>query len=75
MTINKLWCNGMNTAIEWFSGLVRSILDIVKSEFLRGFYFHESLHVPSFVKIKLSQNGEITLQIADIGISCHSHKF
>ena len=40
--------------------------------FRDGFIFAK-LH--SFVKIKLSQNGEITLSFTDIGKSCSSHKF
>ena len=33
----------------------------VNSEFLGGFYFRETSHMRSFVKIKLSQDGKITL--------------
>ena len=39
MTRNKLRCNGMNTAIEWFNGSVTSILGIVNSEILARVLF------------------------------------
>ena len=44
-------------------------------KFLRGFYFCKTLHVQSFVKIKSSHNGEITLSFTDIGKACHSPEF
>ena len=44
----------------------------VNSEiFARGLFSHRR----SFMKIKSSQNGEITLLFTDIGKSCPSHKF
>ena len=47
----------------------------VNSEFSRGFYFRETSYVRSFVKIKFSRNGEITMSFTDIGESCPSHDF
>ena len=42
----------------------------------RGFYFRETSHMlRSFLKIKSSQNGEITLLFTDIGKSCTSCNF
>ena len=46
------------------------MLYTVNSEISRGFYFRETSHVRSFVKIKLSQNGDTTLPFTDIGKSC-----
>ena len=42
----------------------------VNSEVFAKFYFRETSHMQNFVKIKLSQNGEITLLF-----TCPSHKF
>ena len=42
--------------------------------FSRGFYFRETSHMRSFVKIKSSRNGEITLSFTDICKSCLSRK-
>ena len=47
----------------------------VNLEISRSFYFRETSHVRSFVKIKLSQNGDTTLSFADIGKSCTSREF
>ena len=49
------------------------ILHIQK--FTRVFYFRETSHVRSFVKIKSSRNGEITLSFTDIGKACPSLEF
>ena len=38
----------------------------VNSEISRGFYFRETSHMRSFVKIKSSRNGEITLSFINI---------
>ena len=43
--------------------------------FSGGLYFRETSHMRSFVKIKPSPNGKITLSIIDIGKPCFSHKF
>ena len=43
--------------------------------FRKGFYFRETLHMCSFVKIKASQLRAITLSLTDIGKSSPSHKF
>ena len=45
----------------------------VNSDFFRGGFIFSKL--PSLVKIKTSQNGEITLSFADVSKSCPSHKF
>ena len=42
---------------------------------LRGFYFHETSRMRSFVKINSSQNDEITLPFTDVGKSCSSPDF
>ena len=47
----------------------------VNSEFSREFYFRETSHMRSFVKIESSRNGEITLSFTDAGKSCHSGEF
>ena len=44
-------------------------------KFLQGFYIRETWHMQSFVKIKSSQNGKITLSLTDIGKSCISDEF
>ena len=44
-------------------------------KFLRGLYFRETSHMQSFVKIKPSRNGKITISFIDIGKSCLSHEF
>ena len=41
-------------------------------KFSRGVYFRETSHRRSFVKIKSSRNGEITLSFTDIGKLCYS---
>ena len=43
--------------------------------FSRRFYFHGSSQMPSFMKIKPSGNGKITLSFTDVGKSCASCKF
>ena len=43
--------------------------DTVNSEISRGFYFRETSHMRSFVKMKTSRNGEITLSATDMGKS------
>ena len=40
-----------------------------------GVYFRETSNMPSFVKIKSSQNAEITLSFTDICKSCPSRYF
>ena len=47
----------------------------IDSEISRGFYFRETSHMRSFMKIKSSQIGEIILSFTDIGKSCHSRAF
>ena len=39
-------------------------------KFSRGLYFRETSHMRSFVKIKPSRNGKITLSFIDKGKSC-----
>ena len=41
----------------------------VNSEITRGFYFCKTYHMRSFMKIKPSRIGEITLSFTDIGKS------
>ena len=41
---------------------------------MRGFYFRETSHRRSFVKIKSSQNGEINLSFTYEGKSCHNRE-
>ena len=47
----------------------------VNSEIFSRVYFRETSHMGSFVKIKSSQNVEITQSFTDIGKSCPSPKF
>ena len=42
----------------------------VNRKFSPEFYFRETSHMRSFVKIKLSRYGEINLSFTDIGKSC-----
>ena len=51
------------------------MLSTVNSEIFRGFYFHETSHMRSFVKIKSLRNRDITLSFTDISKSCPSRKF
>ena len=44
----------------------------VNSEISQGFYFRETSRMRSFVKIKPSRNGEITLPFPDVGKFCPS---
>ena len=44
-------------------------------KFSQGFYFRETWHIQSFVKIKSSRNVEITLSFSDLGRSCPSREF
>ena len=37
---------------------------------MHGSYFHETLHLGSFMKIKPLQKGEITLSFTGVGKSC-----
>ena len=43
--------------------------------FREGFYFRETSHMRSFVKIGPSRNGEITMSFTDVGKSCPSREF
>ena len=47
----------------------------VNSEIIARVYFRETSHMQSFVKIKSSRVGEITLSFTDIGKSCPCRKF
>ena len=47
----------------------------VNSEIFARVYFRETSHMRSFVKIKPSRNGEITLPLIDIGKSCLCREF
>ena len=47
----------------------------VNSEIFVRVYFRETSHMRSFVKIKASRNGEITLSFTDICKSCLSREF
>ena len=38
-------------------------------KFLQGFYFRETLHMQSFVKIKSSRNGKITLSFTYVMVT------
>ena len=44
-------------------------------KFSPGLYFHETLYMRRFVKIKPLRNGKITLSFIDIGKSCLSREF
>ena len=46
-----------------------------KFGYFREFYFRETLHMRSFVKIESWRNGEITLSFTDIRTSCPSCEF
>ena len=52
-------------------------INTVNSEIFARFYFRETSHMQSSVKIKLSQYGdsEIILSFTNIGKSCPSRKF
>ena len=50
-------------------------MDTVNSELFARFYFRETSQIRSFVRIKHSQNGEITLSVSDVGKSCSSREF
>ena len=53
--------------------LKRFLLNTVNSDFfLQGFYFCETSHKGSFVKMKSSRNDEITLSFTDKGKLCPS---
>ena len=47
----------------------------VNSETFARFYFHETLHMRNFVKIKSSRNGEIILSLTDKDKSCPKREF
>ena len=47
----------------------------VNAEIAAKKYFRGTSHMWSFVKIKLSRNGEITLLFSDIGKSCPNREF
>ena len=47
----------------------------VNSEFSRCFHFRETLHLRSFVKLKPSKNGEITLSFTDVDKSRPRREF
>ena len=47
----------------------------INLEIFREFYFHETSPLRSFMKIKQSRNGEITLLFTDVGKSCPSREF
>ena len=59
----------MDVAMHFFVGI------LLIRKFSRGFYFRETSHMRSFVKIKSSQNGEITLSTTDIVKSCSRRDF
>ena len=44
-------------------------------EIFMRYYFSEALHMQSFIKIKSSQNGVITLSFTDEFKSCHVANF
>ena len=50
------------------------VFDTVNSEIFARVYFRETSHMRSFVKIKSSQNSEITLLFTDIEKSCPSRE-
>ena len=45
-----------------------------KSDFLRGFYFRETLLMQGFLKIQPSRSSVITLWATDVGKSCPCHR-
>ena len=47
----------------------------VNRKFSPNFNFRETSHMRSFVKIKPSRNGKITLFFIDLGKPCLSHEF
>ena len=71
--INKLSC----LKIEKKIFLVRVTCILYIRKFSRGYYFRETSHshMRSFVNIKSSQNGKITLSFTDIVMSCTSCEF
>ena len=52
-----------------------TLLYTVISKIFARVYFRETSHMRSFVKIKSSRIGEITLSFTDEGKSCHSREF
>ena len=52
-----------------------SLLSTVNSEIFARVYCRETSHMRSFVKIKSSRNGLITLSLTDEGKSCHSREY
>ena len=57
------------------SSLLSLSIDTVNSEIFARFYFRETSHRRSFVKINSLRNGEINLSFTDIDKSCTSRKF
>ena len=47
----------------------------VNSEILARVLFLQNFLMPSFLEIKSSRNGKITLSFTDIGKSCPSHEY
>ena len=60
---------------EGFFGSLCYLFYAVNSEIFARFFFREISHMRSFVKIKSSGNGTITLSFTDEGKSCHSRDF
>ena len=47
----------------------------VNTEIFGRFYFHETSHMRSFMKIEPLLNGKITMSFTDVGKSCPSREF
>ena len=67
------WANYSISCCDWWFVLAFSVLWIRK--FSREFYFRKTSHMRSFVKIKPSRNGKITLSFTYVGNSCPSSEF
>ena len=59
---------------RWVYGVRPFAEYTVNLEIFARVYFRETSHMRSFVKIKFSQKGEITLSTTDIGESYHSRE-
>ena len=55
--------------------LIENVCLLQIRKFSRGFYFRETSHMQSFVKIKSSRNVEITLSFTDMIKACPSCEF
>ena len=80
ISLGKCRCDNVQPQVHSISPLVHkgfnriSRSDCKFGKKSRGFYFHETSRLRSVVKIRPSQNGEITLSFTDVGKSCPSRE-